>query len=213
MRLCLMTASRSVLLNLSKPTAHKACRGYQGLPAALPPRYDEPVGAFVAAGLVAPGWLPPRGNRVAAPGCFSFAATVRMIHRVHRYAAHRGAFAQPAPGPGTTREPTVTRPATPGLVTPSTINEVYASKLIGASVKSTQGVNLGKIDELVIDPHDARIKAAVVSVGGVLVLGAKSVAIPWDRMTMGTGADRDTIIVAMGKDELERAPGWQKSER
>jgi sporulation protein YlmC with PRC-barrel domain len=124
-----------------------------------------------------------------------------------------GALAQPAPGPGTTREPTVTRPATPGLVTPSTINEVYASKLIGASVKSTQGENLGKIDELVIDPHDARIKAAVVSVGGVLGLGAKSVAIPWDKMTMGTGADRDTIIVAMGKDELEKAPGWQKSER
>jgi sporulation protein YlmC with PRC-barrel domain len=124
-----------------------------------------------------------------------------------------GAFAQPAPGPGTTREPTVTRPATPGLVTPSAIDEVYASKLIGASVKSTQGENLGKIDELVIDPHDARIKAAVVSVGGVLGLGAKSVAIPWDRMTMGTGADRDTIIIAMGKDELERAPGWQKSER
>jgi sporulation protein YlmC with PRC-barrel domain len=124
-----------------------------------------------------------------------------------------GALAQPAPGPGTTREPTVTRPATPGLVTPSTINEVYASKLIGAGVKSTQGENLGKIDELVIDPHDARIKAAVISVGGVLGLGAKSVAIPWDKMTMGTGADRDTIIVAMGKDELERAPGWQKSER
>ena len=96
-----------------------------------------------------------------------------------------GALAQPAPGPGTTREPTVTRPATPGLVTPSTINEVYGSKLIGASVKSTQGENLGKIDELVIDPHDARIKAAVVSVGGVLGLGAKSVAIPWDRITHG----------------------------
>lgn len=124
-----------------------------------------------------------------------------------------GALAQPAPGPGTTREPTITRPATPGIVTPSTINEVYASKLIGASVKSSQGENLGKIDELVIDPQDARIKAAVVSVGGVLGLGAKSVAIPWDRMTMGTGADRDTIIVAMGRDELERAPGWQKSER
>jgi sporulation protein YlmC with PRC-barrel domain len=124
-----------------------------------------------------------------------------------------GTLAQSAPGPGTTREPTVTRPATPGLMTPSTINEVYASKLIGAGVKSTQGENLGKIDELVIDPHDARIKAAVVSVGGVLGLGAKSVAIPWDKMTMGTGADRDTIIVAMGKDELERAPGWQKTER
>jgi hypothetical protein len=59
-----------------------------------------------------------------------------------------GALAQPAPGPGTTREPTVTRPATPGLVTPSTITEVYASNLIGASVKSTQGENLGKIEAL-----------------------------------------------------------------
>jgi sporulation protein YlmC with PRC-barrel domain len=124
-----------------------------------------------------------------------------------------GALAQPAPGPGTTREPTITRPATPGVMTPSTINEVYASKIIGASVKSAEGESLGKIDELVIDPHDARIKAAVVSVGGILGLGAKSVAIPWDKMTMGTGADRDTIVVAMGKDELEKAPGWQKSER
>jgi sporulation protein YlmC with PRC-barrel domain len=123
------------------------------------------------------------------------------------------ALAQPAPGPGTTREPTITRPATPGVMTPSTINEVYASKIIGASVKSAEGESLGKIDELVIDPHDARIKAAVVSVGGILGLGAKSVAIPWDKMTMGTGADRDTIVVAMGKDELEKAPGWQKSER
>ena len=124
-----------------------------------------------------------------------------------------GALAQPAPGPGTTREPIVTRPATPGIMTPNTINEVYASNLIGASVRSAQGESVGKIGELVIDPHDARIKAAIVSVGGVLGLGAKSVAIPWDRMTMGTGADRDTIIVAMGKDELEMAPGWQKSER
>jgi len=124
-----------------------------------------------------------------------------------------GALAQPAPGPGTTREPTVTRPATPGTMTRTTMNEVYASNLIGASVKSAQGESLGKIDELVIDPHDATIKAAVVSVGGVLGLGAKSVAIPWNQMTMGTGADRDTIVVAMGKDELEKAPGWQKSER
>jgi sporulation protein YlmC with PRC-barrel domain len=92
-------------------------------------------------------------------------------------------------------------------------NEMYASKLIGASVKNAQGENLGKIHELVIDPQDARIKAAVVSVGGVLGIGAKSVAIPWNKMTMGSGADRDTLVVAMGKEELEQAPSWQKTER
>jgi sporulation protein YlmC with PRC-barrel domain len=124
-----------------------------------------------------------------------------------------GVWAQSAPGPGTTREPTVTRPATPGPGTSSAMNEVYASKLIGASVKDTQGQSIGKIDELVIDPREARIKAAVVSVGGVMGLGAKSVAVPWDKMTMGTGPDRDTMVVAMGKEEFEQAPGWQKSER
>jgi sporulation protein YlmC with PRC-barrel domain len=124
-----------------------------------------------------------------------------------------GAWAQSAPGPGTSREPTITRPAAPGATTPGMINEVYASKLIGANVRNTQGENLGKIDELVIDPKDARIKAAIVSVGGVLGLGSKSVAIPWDKMTMGTDADRDTIVVAMAREELEKAPGWQKSDR
>lgn len=124
-----------------------------------------------------------------------------------------GAWAQPAPGPGTTREPTMTRPATPGPTTPGPMNEVYASNLIGASVKNAQGESLGKIDELVIDPKDARIKAAIVSVGGVLGIGAKSVAVPWDKVTMGSDADRDTIVVAMGKEELEQAPGWQKSNK
>jgi sporulation protein YlmC with PRC-barrel domain len=124
-----------------------------------------------------------------------------------------GALAQPAPGPGTTQSPSVTRPGPSQAVTPSTMNEVYASKLIGASVKNAQGESLGKIDELIIDPHDAKIKAAVVSVGGVLGLGAKSVAIPWEKISMGTGTDHDTVVVAMGKEDLERAPGWQKSER
>jgi sporulation protein YlmC with PRC-barrel domain len=96
---------------------------------------------------------------------------------------------------------------------PGSMNEVYASKIIGASVKNSQGENLGKIDELVIDPHDARIKAAVVAVGGVLGIGAKTVAIPWEKVTMGSGTDGDTVVVAMGKEELEKAPGWQKSER
>jgi sporulation protein YlmC with PRC-barrel domain len=124
-----------------------------------------------------------------------------------------GALAQSAPGPGTTREPTMTRPAMPAPITPGSMNEVYASKIIGANVKNTQGENLGKIDELIIDPHDARIKAAVVSVGGVLGIGAKSVSVPWDKVTMGSGTDRDTVVVAMGKEELEQAPGWQKTER
>jgi sporulation protein YlmC with PRC-barrel domain len=128
-----------------------------------------------------------------------------------------GAWAQPAPGPGTTKEPTVTTPPEPSPTTrsgmPTMMSEMYASRLIGASVKNAQGESVGKIDELVIDPQEARIKAAVVSVGGVLGIGAKSVAVPWSKVMMGSGSDRDTIVVAMGKEELEQAPNWQKSEK
>lgn len=128
-----------------------------------------------------------------------------------------GVLAQPAPGPGTTREPTITTPREPAPAPTSTLpsmtNELYASRLIGATVKNAQGESVGKIDELVIDPQEARIKAAVVSVGGVLGIGAKSVAIPWNKVTMGSGADLNDIVVAMGKEELEQAPNWQKTER
>jgi sporulation protein YlmC with PRC-barrel domain len=139
-------------------------------------------------------------------------AVVSMVS-VFSFLLAVGAFAQSAPSPSTTETPTVTRPPTPGIMAPSTLHEVYGSKLIGSSVKNTQGENLGKIDDLIIDPRDARIKAAVVSVGGVLGIGAKSVAIPWDQMRMGSGTDRDTIVVAMAKEELEQAPSWQRSER
>ena len=61
---------------------------------------------------------------------------------------------------------------------PTMTGEMYASNLIGASVKNSQGESVGKIDELVIDPQEARIKAAVVSVGGLMGIGAKSVAVP-----------------------------------
>jgi sporulation protein YlmC with PRC-barrel domain len=128
-----------------------------------------------------------------------------------------GVWAQSAPGPGTTQAPTVTRPAEPSPTVrsgmPTMTGEMYASSLIGASVKNSQGESVGKIDELVIDPQEARIKAAVVSVGGLLGIGAKSVAVPWNKVMMGSGSDRDTIVVAMGKEELEQAPNWQKSEK
>jgi sporulation protein YlmC with PRC-barrel domain len=131
-----------------------------------------------------------------------------------------GALAQTTPGSGTTREPTITTPPTPpgsgpmGTRSSTTMgNEVLASNIIGANVKNAAGENVGKIDELVIDPQDARIKAAVVSVGGLLGIGAKSVAVPWDKVKVGSDADRDTVVIAMGKEEFEQAPGWQKPSR
>jgi len=93
----------------------------------------------------------------------------------------------------------------------SSNKELFASSLIGASVKDSQGQSVGKIEELVIDPQDSRIKEAVVSVGGFLGIGAKSVAVPWNELK--PAPDGDALVIAMGKEELDKTPSWQKPEK
>jgi sporulation protein YlmC with PRC-barrel domain len=132
-----------------------------------------------------------------------------------------GALAQS----GTTPERSIeTTPSSPTEKTPSTSpgmkegqmpttslgtsSEVSTSTLIGANVKNPQGETLGSIKELLIDPQEAKIMSAVVSVGGILGIGAKTVAIPWNEMK--PQSDGKEIIVAMGKEEIQNAPEWKK---
>jgi sporulation protein YlmC with PRC-barrel domain len=132
-----------------------------------------------------------------------------------------GGFAQTETSPGTSREPTLNRPSE---TTPSTMpsekagpkpsamlgtsKALYTSDLIGATVKNPEGESLGSIQELVLDPQDAKIKNVVVSMGGLLGIGAKSVAIPWQEVT--PQSDGKAVVVAMGKEELQSAPEWKK---
>src|SRR5512142_973312 len=60
---------------------------------------DECVGPLVVAGLVAAGRLSPRGDRVASAGGLTFAAAVRVVHRVHGHAAVHRTASQPALAP------------------------------------------------------------------------------------------------------------------
>ena len=115
---------------------------------------------------------------------------------------------QPSSPSTTATPPPVEKPSTGATVTLGTTQELYASTLIGASVKNPQGENLGKIDELVIDPQQARVKTAVVSMGGVLGIGSKYVAVPWSEVK--SSDDGKTVIIAKAKEELENAPEWKK---
>ena len=50
------------------------------------------------------------------------------------------------------------------------------SKILGAKVYNDQNQAIGKIEEMVLTPHDS-VSIIIVSVGGFLGLGAKNVAI------------------------------------
>jgi sporulation protein YlmC with PRC-barrel domain len=86
--------------------------------------------------------------------------------------------------------------------------EWLGSKLIGADIKNQQGENLGEIKDLIIDPQNGQIKQVVISAGGVMGLGAKRVAIPWNQMKpAGNGHG---FVVAMSQEELRNAPEWEE---
>ncbi len=56
-----------------------------------------------------------------------------------------------------------------------------ASTLVGSSVYDDAGDSIGTIDDLLAG-DDGKIQTVLVSVGGLLGVGSKLVAVPWDRL-------------------------------
>jgi sporulation protein YlmC with PRC-barrel domain len=89
-------------------------------------------------------------------------------------------------------------------------NYIVALKksLIGSKVVNAARENLGKIEDVVIDCRDNQIAYAILSFGGVLGLGDKHFAIPWETITY-IPSDQ-CAIVNIEKDRLANAPGFDK---
>ena len=56
--------------------------------------------------------------------------------------------------------------------------------VLGARVIDLQREDLGKIEELIIDTENNRVAYAILSFGGILGMGDKHFAIPWEALTL-----------------------------
>lgn len=116
-------------------------------------------------------------------------------------------FQQPK-STGNTSERPVAKPANAGPCI------CLASDVIGMDVVSPSGESLGDIDDVVIHPN-GEIAYAVLSFGGVMGMGDKLFAMPWSvlqpkPMTAGKD-DKREIVLAVEKDQLKKAPGFDKA--
>lgn len=82
-----------------------------------------------------------------------------------------------------------------------------SSKIIGTTLRDARGKKIGNIKDLVLDRERGEIAYAVVSFGGVLGVGRKLHAIPWQALEPSDKgrhyilhADRETISQAPGFD-------------
>jgi hypothetical protein len=83
-----------------------------------------------------------------------------------------------------------------------------ASTLEGDKVRNTAGEDLGKADQIMIDIPSGRIAYVVLSFGGVLGMGNKLVALPWQALTVDE--DQKCFVLDVDKETLKNAPGFDK---
>src|ERR1051325_349071 len=112
----------------------------------------------------------------------------------------------------TTGEPTegidtAAPPRTTSTVTPTL---VAADALIGYRVINTAGDDLGAIERIMSDIGAGRIPYGVLATGGVLGIGAKLVAVPWNAMRV---SQRETaFILDVTAEQIERAPDFNAND-
>src|SRR5918993_365029 len=81
-----------------------------------------------------------------------------------------------------------------------------ASALVGARVRNSVGGTLGEIDEIVIPSGDRDDMLVILSVGGVLDVGDKLVALPYDDLRVSP--DGDTFYLDRTEEQLKAAPAF-----
>ena len=75
------------------------------------------------------------------------------------------------------------------------------------TVHAQQGrPHLGEIKEIMLDMRTGAIAYAVMSSGGVLSIGEKLFAVPWEALKLDTANKRFTLDIA--KARIESAPGF-----
>ena len=76
-------------------------------------------------------------------------------------------------------------------------------------VKSPQGEDLGKIEEVMIDMEMGRVAYAVLSFGGLWGLGSKWVPVPWDAVALQP--DEKVLLLKIEKEKIEKAPNFESA--
>lgn len=84
------------------------------------------------------------------------------------------------------------------------------SKLRGDDVKNLQGEKLGTVEDFVINADNATINYMAFGTGGVLGLGEKLFAVPFDQVKMTFDGSNIFFVVNISKATLKNSKGFDK---
>jgi hypothetical protein len=101
-------------------------------------------------------------------------------------------------------------PAAMPQLMPVEISELTVENLTGSDLRNPEGENLGTIDDALL-AEDGSIRSLVVSFGGFLGFGKKTVEVPLDDVEfMRDEADNIIVETSMTPESLESMPEYQE---
>ena len=81
-----------------------------------------------------------------------------------------------------------------------------ASTLVGAEVRNPQDESLGDLKDVMIDSASGKIAYGILAFGGVLGIGTKLFAIPWDAFRVDP--EKERMVLEVPRERLKDAPGF-----
>lgn len=113
-----------------------------------------------------------------------------------------------APATAETEQP-ATPPPSEAVIPAQAADQVRAERMIGMDVYDTNGDKVGQVKDILFG-QDGKATGIVLSVGGVLGLGAKQVGLQWSEVDIQP--DAEVAKVQYNKQQLEAAPDFKTQE-
>jgi len=84
------------------------------------------------------------------------------------------------------------------------------NKLRGSEIRNLQGEKLGTVEDFVMNMDTGKINYIALGTGGVLGLGEKLFAVPYDEAKMSLDGSNVFFVVNVSKDKLKNSKGFDK---
>ena len=84
-----------------------------------------------------------------------------------------------------------------------------ASSLIGDTVKNSQDETIGNLKEIMIDVQSGRVAYGVLDFGGILGMGNKLFAVPWQAFEVDE--THELLRLDVDKERLKNAEGFDQN--
>lgn len=89
--------------------------------------------------------------------------------------------------------------------------ELLSSWVLKTTVVSPEGEAIGNIEEILIDENEGSISGVVLSVGGFLGFGSKSIAVDWNELEIDY--DANEITASITRADADTAPEYAFRDR